>query len=63
MLAILALIQAAASLLPELKTVVPTVEALINGKTITPEEEAALTDAINALNAQAIAAVKAVDEA
>ena len=61
MLTVLALVQAAAALLPELQSVLPTVETLLNGGTVTTEEEAALTAAVNAMNAQALAAAQGVD--
>ena len=61
MLTVLALIQAAAALLPTLTSVLPTVETLLNGGTVTAEEEAALTAAVNSLNAQALASAQTVD--
>ena len=61
MLAVLTLLQAAAALLPEIQAVMPAVETLINGGTITPAEEAAIASATTTLNSQAAAAAATVD--
>lgn len=58
---ILSLIQAAATLLPEIQTVLPTVETILNGGTVSAEEEAAISAAIVVLNAQVTTAVAVVE--
>lgn len=59
--AILLLIQAAAAVLPEIQQVLPSVETLINGGTITTAEEEALAAATTSLNSQAAEAAAQID--
>ena len=52
---ILALLQAAASLIPEIAQVVPIVQSMINGQTVSNAQLAQLTSVIASLESQAAA--------
>lgn len=52
---ILSLLQAAAALIPEIAQVVPIVQSMINGQTVSNAQLAQLTSVIASLEAQAAA--------
>lgn len=58
---VLALLNAAAQLIPEVEQAMPAVQALIGGQTVTAAQMASLWGAVSALEAQVAAKATAIE--